>query len=72
MLVYSESHDHSPRDFDKIEIPKYEDKHSRLYFQPNTNPQKAHKNGFRLAIRELKRLNPHLATPPIKGKKDKE
>ena len=35
------------------ELPEYESKTSRLYFSANYNPLKAHKNGFRLGIREI-------------------
>lgn len=34
-------------------LPKYNSKPSRSYFQANSNPLKAHKNGYRLAIREM-------------------
>lgn len=30
----------------------YESKKSRLYFAPNSDPMKAHKNGFRLGARQ--------------------
>ena len=53
---YSEVQDHNPSDFNGIKLPKYNDKKSRLYFSPNTNPAKAHKNGFNLAIRETEKL----------------
>jgi len=35
-------------------LPEYNSKLSRDYFQPNSNPMKAHKNGYRLAIRDIK------------------
>lgn len=54
---HSEVQDHKPSDFDGIKLPTYNDKKSRLYFSPNINPTKAHKNGFNLAIRETKKLN---------------
>lgn len=66
VVGYSEAQDHKPSDFDSIKLPKYNDKKSRLYFSPNINPAKAHKNGFNLAIRETKRLNAKLL-PPTKG-----
>lgn len=37
-------------------LPKYNHKISRSYFQANYNPQKAHKNGYRLATREVTQL----------------
>lgn len=40
----------------QIQLPKYESKLSRKYFAANPNPQKAHKNGYNLALRELKKL----------------
>lgn len=52
---FSEVQDHKPSDFDGIKLPKYNDKKSRLYFSPNINPAKAHKNGFNLAIRETEK-----------------
>lgn len=52
---YSEVQDHKPCDFDGIKLPKYNDKKSRIYFSPNINPAKAHKNGFNLAIRETEK-----------------
>ncbi len=42
-----------------IKLPKYNSKKSRLYFSPNTNPQKAHRNGFNLAVREIKHKLTH-------------
>lgn len=33
-------------------VPLYDDKISRSYFQANTNSTKAHKNGYRLGVRE--------------------
>lgn len=32
--------------------PKYNSKASRSYFQPNSDPAKAHKNGYKLGVRE--------------------
>lgn len=50
----------------QIMLPKYDSKLSRKYFSPNTDPQKAHKDGFNLAIRELKkakRFNGQIELP---------
>ena len=40
----------------KAEMPKYNSKTSRNYFQANPNPIKAHKNGYRLAIRDITKV----------------
>lgn len=43
-------------------LPTYNSKLSRNYFQANPSPSKAHKNGYRLAIREMKaQLKPPTA-----------
>jgi len=52
---YSEMSNNNPQAFDAIQLPKYYSKKSRMYFSPNTDPAKAHKNGFNLAIREIKK-----------------
>lgn len=39
-----------------MRLPKYNSKKSRNYFQPNSDPAKAHKNGYRLAMREVKHM----------------
>lgn len=59
-VEYTGSNDHEDvrsilKDYKaSIKLPTYNSKKSRSYFQPNSNPQKAHKNGYRLAIREVR------------------
>lgn len=44
----------------KILDIEYNSKTSRFYIQANPSPEKAHKNGFRLAIREVKKVIENL------------
>lgn len=34
------------------QVPAYNSKPSRAYFQPNSDPAKAHRNGYRLGVRD--------------------
>jgi hypothetical protein len=51
-------------------LPQYTDKASRTYFAPNSDPIKAHRNGFNLAIREVRKLYTQHYKPPVEQEEE--